>query len=120
MSKIVVCNAANTSEFDKIGGKSCIKYWDEHTPNKTESIRFCRATYKYGTEEDPIIGGHVLAILGGKPRVFITPILKSYNTANDPKGFSVSTDDLVPVPAADEQAILNMKGNVDRLKNFMW
>lgn len=113
---IKVIQAANTSDFDRINGESCITYWEENKPNNHEPIRFCRATLTPATIENDIVGGHVLAYVDDEPHVFITPILSSVNTSEDPMSFDVNDSDLVQVPIEDEEAILNMDENKKRLK----
>lgn len=110
-----VIQAANTSEFDNIDGMSCIDYWDNNAPNKQETIRFCRATGDSGTEEDRIVGGHVLGFDGDVPHVYITPILSSVNTSENPLTFDVDVSDLIQVPIEDERAIIIMDENKKRL-----
>ena len=115
MSKIKVIQAVNTSDYDQIDGLSCIKYWENNTPYRQESVRYCRATLHYATETDSLVGAHVIGIVDGQPHVYITPILSSVNTSNDPESFMVDTKDLVRIPLKDEQAILLDRANKMRI-----
>lgn len=108
---MTVYQAVNTSEYDNINGMSCHEYWKRNNPHVKDSICFCRATSEYGTEDDPIVGGHVIGLDNGEPHVYITPILNSVNKKNDPKIFNVDEVNLVQVPTDDEKAILSDKEN---------
>lgn len=110
---IKVIQATNTEEYDQIDGNSCIRYWINNHPNGYDSS-FCRATPKVGTQSDPIVGGHVIAIVDGAPHVYITPIRNSVNVKDDPKIFDVEQNDLVEVPEDDERNILADKENITR------
>ena len=114
MSKIKVCQAANTSDFDLINGISCLNYWQMKSPNLQEPICYCRAKRKEGTADDPLVGGHVIGLIGGVPHIFITPILNSVNVSDEPRVFEVNMDDLVRVPNEDELAILADNENKKR------
>ena len=113
---IKVIQAVNTSDYDQIGGLNCIKFWEENTPGRTDSIAYCRATHCWATESDPLVGAHVIGIVNGEPHVYITPIKDSVNKSNKPGVFKVQLTDLVPVPKADEQKILKDKENQELLK----
>ncbi len=118
---IKVIQATNTEEYDQIDGNSCIRYWINNHPNGYDSS-FCRATPKVGTQSDPIVGGHVIAIVDGAPHVYITPIRNSVNVKDDPLTFDVDPDDLVKVPENDERQLLADGENIRRyrqLKSFI-
>lgn len=111
MSRIDVIQAENTNEFDRINGGTCIAYWRNNVPQSEDSFSYCRATHRYGTQSDILVGGHVIGIVDGMPHVFITPILDSVNKSDNPKIFEVDERDLVQVPSADEQVLLTDKDN---------
>ena len=118
MSIIKVIQAVNTSNYDQIGGLSCIKYWENNTPNRHDSISYCRATRSYITEDDQLVGAHVIGIVDDVPHVYITAIKDSVNKSNDPEIFDVDMADLVAVPTDHEQKILEDKDNQDLLKKL--
>lgn len=115
MDKLVVCNALNTSPYDIIDGMSCLEYWQHHRPFL--NIQKCRACGKVGTEDNPIVGGHVISILGGERHVFITPIHEKCNLKRGKLfPFVVYASNLYPIPAEDEKRILADEDNVNEIK----
>lgn len=115
---IKVCNAINTSDYDKIEGKDCIDYWDEHAIHRTCDRDICRKSKEKASEDDSIVGAHVIGYTSQGLRVFIVPILKSFN---DKKGnlepFEVEENDLVRIPnEEDERKILLDKENQEQIK----
>lgn len=127
MSKIRVLQAVNTSDYDNIQGRSCIDYWSDNATNNRDA-NYCRATDERGDEDNPIVGGHVIAVINGRPHIYITPILNNVNLTRDPAIFKVDTEDLAQVPTDDENAILADIENqklvsalieLDRIDNLM-
>ena len=112
---IKVIQAANTSSYDKIDECSCIEFWRNNNSGR-DSVT-CRATDEQGTQTDPIVGGHVIAIFNNTPHVYIVPILNSVNVSDYPLTFDVDESDLVQVPFHDEQIILNDPQN--RIRKIM-
>ena len=117
---IKVINAANTTAYDTIDGMSCIDYWRRACPRADSS--FCRAKHEQGTEDDIIVGGHVISVDNLEPHVFITPILRSVNNDEYYPPFDVSCVDLVRVPLEMERAILSDPDNHMNIKKaqFNW
>ena len=108
---VKVCQAVNTTNYDTINGDSCINYWNNNAPNDRQAILMCRATSGNDSEDDPIVGGHVIGINNHYPHVYIVPILRSVNTSGNPRIFSVEEEDLVQVPTNQENAILADREN---------
>ena len=111
MAKVLVCNALNTSDYDVIDGKDCITYWREKKHRL--KVTWCRACHNPNSDEDAIVGGHVMTVFG-TPHIYITPIHDSCNKLQKKlDAFPVDESDLVPVPKDQETAILNDPVNVE-------
>lgn len=114
---IKVCNALNTSDYDEIEGMNCIDYWDEHVLNRTCDRDICRKSKNPASEDDIIVGAHVIGYKDQRLGVFIVPILKSYNgKKGNLEPFCVDEDDLVRIPnREDERKILLDKDNQQQI-----
>lgn len=119
MSKnmIKVFNAINTSDYDKIEGKDCIDYWDDNVIDRTYDRNVCRKSKEKASEDDIIVGAHVIGYKDQRLGVFIVPILKSYNgKKGNLEPFCVDEDDLVRIPnREDERKILLDKDNQQQI-----
>lgn len=120
MSKnmIKVFNAINTSDYDKIEGKDCIDYWDDNVIDRTYDRNVCRKSKEKASEDDSIVGAHVIGYTSQGLGVFIVPMLKSNNNKKENlEPFEVEENDLVRIPnEEDERKILLDKENQEQIK----